>query len=254
MHELQKDKSTVLAFHAELETEAAKDDHLDPSLYTTFLNSRPQKMETDAITLITRLQRDYPDLRCHIVHLSASSALPIIRAAKSTGLKLTVETCFHYLCLWSDDISGRDELPKYKCCPPIRENANREELWSALKDGTIDFVVSDHSPCVRMLKEGDIMSAWGGISTLGLGLSLLWTEGRQRGVSLSAILKWTSQATAKHAGLDSKGALSVGADADIVLWNPDVDFKASIYQSHDVRFDVNVFPRSTRSLSSLRIN
>lgn len=231
MAELQKNDSTVLAFHAELDTPTdAKD--LDPTLYSTFLSSRPQKMETDAITLVTALQRDFPQLRCHIVHLSASSALPIIREAKASGLKLTVETCFHYLCLWAGDIHDRDELPKYKCCPPIREDSNREELWDALRDGTIDFVVSDHSPCVKMLKDKDIMSAWGGISTLGLGLSLLWTEGGKRGISLGTILKWTCEATAKHAGLDSKGALRVGADADLVFWNPDTEFRVRVIPAY----------------------
>lgn len=231
MTELQKNESTVLAFHAELDT-PTEANTLDPTLYSTFLGSRPQKMETDAITLVTTLQKDFPQLRCHIVHLSAASALPIIRKAKADGLRLTVETCFHYLCLWAGDIQDRDELPKYKCCPPIREEGNREELWNALKDGTIDFVVSDHSPCVKMLKEKDIMSAWGGISTLGLGLSLLWTEGSKRGISLGMILKWTCDATAKHAGLHSKGGLRAGADADIVFWNPNAELKVcTIYVS-----------------------
>jgi len=142
-----------------------------------------------------------------------------------------VETCFHYLCLSSDEIP--DGKPEFKCCPPIRDNANRESLWEALRDGTIDFVVSDHSPCVADLKkldEGDIMSAWGGISTLGLGLSLLWTESQksQKRVGLSQIVKWTSTAAAEHAGLDAtKGAIKVGADADFVFWDPETEFQVT---------------------------
>jgi len=226
--EILQDSSTVLLFHAEFDSSPV--DPPQPSqastTYSTFLNSRPQKLETDAISLIHKLQRLYPSLRCHIVHLSAASALPLIRAAKSSGLNLTVETCFHYLCLSADDIpSGR---PEFKCCPPIRENENRELLWEALLDGSIDCVVSDHSPCIAELKkidEGDIMGAWGGISTLGLGLSLLWTEGSKRGVTLDQILKWTSQKTAEHAGLDSqKGQLKVGFDADFVIWDPSAEF------------------------------
>lgn len=184
----------------------------------------------DAISLITTLHRQYPKLRLHIVHLSAALALPLIRAAKSSGLPLTVETCFHYLCLTSEDIPhGR---PEFKCCPPIREESNREELWQALLDGTIDCVVSDHSPCVASLKkmeDGDIMGAWGGISTLGLGLSLLWTEGRKRGVGIGKIVEWVCTKTARHAGLNSqKGELKVGYDGDLIIWDPEAEVKVRL--------------------------
>ena len=235
MAALEGQPSTVLAFHAELDTPEGP--LLDVSShnqthYSTFLASRPQHLEVNAISLITQLQAQFPSLRCHIVHLSAASALPIIRKAKAEGAKLTVETCFHYLCLSSDEIP--DGKPEFKCCPPIRDNANRELLWEALKDGTIDFVVSDHSPCVADLKkldEGDIMSAWGGISTLGLGLSLLWTESQktQNGVGLSQIIKLTSTNTARLVGLDAtKGAIKVGADADIVFWDPEAEFQVRV--------------------------
>ncbi|KAJ7901859.1 allantoinase [Mycena olivaceomarginata] len=224
--EILQESPTVLLFHAEFDSSPAPQSEQPSTLYSTFLSSRPQKLETDAISLINKLQSQHPSLRCHIVHLSAASALPLIRAAKSSGLKLTVETCFHYLCLSADDIpSGH---PEFKCCPPIRETANRELLWDALLDGSIDCVVSDHSPCVADLKkmdEGDIMGAWGGISTLGLGLSLLWTEGSKRGVSLAQIIDWTSKKTAEHAGLGaSKGELKVGHDGDFVIWDPAAEF------------------------------
>ena len=226
-----QNEDTVLLFHAEIDTHHHLGKHIgDPTLYSTFLDSRPQQFEVDAISLITALQQSYPNLRCHIVHLSAASALPIIRAAKATGLKLTVETCFHYLCVSSNNIpSGH---PEFKCCPPIRDFENQDSLWDALKAGVIDCVVSDHSPCVAELKHldrGDIMDAWGGISTLGLGLSLLWTEGRERGVSIAQISKWTSENTAKHAGLDgSKGQIKVGYDADFIIWNPDAEFQVRV--------------------------
>ncbi|KAG8922433.1 hypothetical protein FRC02_011859 [Tulasnella sp. 418] len=223
---------SVVLYHAELatpETDPSNNvpESSNPSEYNTFLTSRPPKLETDAIEFVISLQLEHPSLRSHIVHLSAAEALPIIRKARAEGVNLTVETCFHYLCLTSEHVPhGR---PEFKCCPPIRTDENRNELWEALLDGTIDCVVSDHSPCVASLKridtDGDFMTAWGGISTLGLGLSLLWTEGKKRGVSLGKILDWTSVKTAKHAGLEGvKGAISVGYDADFVVWNPNAEF------------------------------
>ncbi|THH23203.1 hypothetical protein EUX98_g7978 [Antrodiella citrinella] len=225
--------STVLCFHAELDTSSDESHTLsevpNPTLYQTFLHSRPQSLETAAISLITRLHAQLPSLRLHIVHLSASDALPLIRASKRAGLPLTVETCFHYLTL--DATSIPDGRPEFKCCPPIRDAVNQDALWDALKAGDIDFVVSDHSPCVAGLKkieEGDLMGAWGGISTLGLGLNLLWTEGRKRGVEPRDLVKWCCEATAKHAGLeDVKGALKRGMDADIIIWDPEAEVKVT---------------------------
>jgi len=153
----------------------------------------------------------------------------MIKEAKASDLPLTVETCFHYLCLAAEDIP--DGHPEFKCCPPVRETSNRDKLWEALLDGTIDCVVSDHSPCVAELKNlesGDIMSAWGGISTLGLGLSLLWTEGQKRGVALKEIVDWMSTKTAKHAGFQNrKGQLKNGYDGDFVIWDREAEFEVT---------------------------
>jgi len=235
-------------FHAEVDNGSVPPSHEDPTQYDTFLNSRPESYEVDAISRIADLQREYPTLRCHIVHLSAASALPIIRGVKAAGHKLTVETCFHYLCLASNAVpNGR---PEFKCCPPIRDDANREALWAALLDGTIDCVVSDHSPCVAELKkldDGDIMGAWGGISTLGLGLSLLWTEARKRNVPIGTILQWTSQKTASHAGLDDrKGKIVAGYDADLIIWDPDAEY---IVTKESLRFKNKLTPYEGMVLS-----
>lgn len=218
-----------MLFHAELDSGTPPNDadECDPRQYSTFLKSRPPQWEVDAIRLIADLQRQYPSLHCHIVHLSAADALSILREAKAAGLKLTAETCFQYLCL--SDVDVPVGHPEFKCCPPIRDRQNRDRLWEALQDGTLSFVVSDHSPCVASLKAldtGDFMTAWGGISTLGLGLSLLWTEGRRRGVPLAKIVEWTSVNTAKHAGLaDSKGAIREGFDADFAIFDPTASFE-----------------------------
>jgi len=227
MKELE-DEDIVLLFHAELEDHCVETKS-DPRHYCTFLASRTQKMEISAITLIVKLQKAFPKLKTHIVHLSAASALPIIKDAKTAGLPLTVETCFHYLCLVAEDIP--DGHAEFKCCPPVREKTNRDALWNALKAGTIDCVVSDHSPCILDLKkvdDGDIMAAWGGISTLGLGLSLLWTEGKKRGVPLGQVVRWMSEKTAEHAGFgNTKGQLREGYDADFVLWDQEGEYEVT---------------------------
>ncbi|THH07312.1 hypothetical protein EW146_g9357 [Bondarzewia mesenterica] len=243
-----EDAGSVLLFHAEFDNTAPSSQPIaDPTLYSTFLASRPQTFEIDAISRIIALHHLYPGLRCHIVHLSAAQALPLIRDAKASGIKLTVETCFHYLCLSASAIPrGR---PEFKCCPPIRDDANREALWDALEEGTIDFVVSDHSPCIAELKkvdEGDIMGAWGGISTLGLGLSLLWTEGKKRGIGIGKILDWTSAKTAKHAALsERKGRIGVGYDADFVIWDPEARYTVILIFSSSTMVEAVPTPELT---------
>lgn len=223
-------QNSLMIFHAEMQTASSPARHrLNPRSYQEFLSSRPKELEVDAITLIARLQAMYPSVSCHIAHLSAAAALPIIRAAKDRGSNISVETCFHYLCLSAEDIP--DGATEYKCTPPIREDSNRNLLWDALVDGTIDCVISDHSPCLiemKGLEHGDFMEAWGGISSLGLGLSLLWTEGRKRGISLGQIIHWMSVKTAELAGLSgTKGQLKVGHDGDLVIWDPEAEFKVS---------------------------
>ncbi|KAH7916577.1 hypothetical protein BJ138DRAFT_1139373 [Hygrophoropsis aurantiaca] len=241
----------ILLFHAELDDSCAfKPVSEDPTLYDTYLNSRPERMEVDAISMITRLQERYPSVPCHIAHLSASSALPIIKNSKRRGLNLTVETCFHYLCLSATNQFNRH--PEFKCSPPIRNDANRELLWDALIDGTIDCVVSDHSPCaleLKKLKEGNIMDALGGIHGLGLGLSLLWTEAKKRNVSIAQIVRWTSEATAELAGLSAlKGGITVGRDGDLVIWDPNAEFKVS---NEHLRFKNKISPYKGLTLSGI---
>ena len=220
---------TVLLVHAEvsgpIDAAAAHLAGSNPREYDTFLRSRPRESENEAIALMIRLCRD-TGARVHIVHHSSSDALPMLRAARGEGLPLTVETCPHYLTFASEAIP--DGATHFKCCPPVRERENREKLWEAVADGTIDMVVSDHSPCTPALKlqdTGDFMEAWGGISALQFGLPVMWTNLKKRGFGLTDLTRLMSVAPAKLAGFDdSKGKLAVGFDADIVIWNPEANF------------------------------
>ncbi|KAJ2004530.1 Allantoinase [Coemansia thaxteri] len=244
MAELQREQG-MLMFHAEMETGATVNAAEDPTDYATFLNSRPPAMEVKAIDLVVKVCREFGTVPCHIVHLSAADALPAIRAAKAEGLPLTVETCFHYLTITAEEVPTCST--EYKCCPPIRGQSNRDLLWEAVLDGTIDFVVSDHSPCTPDLKlhpccggkiahgatEGDFVSAWGGIASVGIGLPLLWTEGKRRGLGLQDVARLVCERTAKHAGLsDRKGRIAIGLDADFVVWDPEENNRIDAEKLH----------------------
>jgi allantoinase len=201
--------------------------------YETFLRSRPREAENDAIATMIRLCRE-TGCRVHVVHHSSADALPMLRKAKAFGLPITAETCPHYLHFAAEEI--RDGATEFKCCPPIRERENREQLWQALRDGTIGFVVSDHSPCPPDLKlpdEGDFMNAWGGISSLQLRLPIVWTDARARGFTFEDLVRWLCREPARQVGLDSlKGAIKDGYDADIIIWNPDREFKVEPTMLH----------------------
>jgi allantoinase len=200
--------------------------------YLSFLASRPRDAENAAIAkVIERARRT--GARVHILHLSSSDALPLIAAAKRDGVRISVETCPHYLVLQSDDIPTG--ATSFKCCPPIREAANRERLWQGLIDGTIDCIVSDHSPSTPELKDqenGDFTVAWGGISSLQLGLPLVWTEARRRGIGLDQIFQWMAEQPAQLARLAGKGRLAPGYDADMVVFAPDESFVVDVKNLH----------------------
>ena len=192
--------------------------------YATFLRSRPAKAETAAITAVLEVARR-TGVRAHILHISAGEALPLLAGARGEGLAVTAETCPHYLALAAEDVP--DGATEYKCCPPIRERANRELLWEGLRAGVLDGVVSDHSPCPPELKRaggGDFGTAWGGIASVQLALPVVWTYGRERGCSLADVARWMAAVPAKTAGLTAKGAIAVGRDADLVAFAPDAEF------------------------------
>lgn len=218
----------VLLFHAERELTHVNPPLNNPCAYATFLATRPDEMEVEAIRLVIKLCLQYR-VRCHIVHLSTAEALPLIDEARKAGALLTVETTPHYLSLAAEDIPNG--ATQYKCCPPIRTKSNQEKLWSALKAGKIDMVVSDHSPCtaeLKLLKSGNFLMAWGGISSLQFGLPLFWTSARQRGFTVLDIVNLMCRNTARLCGMENrKGSLVVGKDADIVIWDPDREFEVT---------------------------
>ncbi|KAE8442331.1 hypothetical protein EG329_003464 [Mollisiaceae sp. DMI_Dod_QoI] len=288
---------TTLMFHAEMIppiTDSVGDDvqvSLPPLVptgpltsYHTFLDSRPPAFETYAIEEILSLAHLAPELQLHIVHLSAIEAIPLLRAAKERGIKITAETCFHYLALASEEVAEGDT--RHKCCPPIRNSVNRDGLWSELSqpDSVIQTVVSDHSPCTPELKllpehlghgccagtkgvngeimsqeeaeekeRGDFFASWGGISSVGLGLPILWTEATSRSsssVTILDVVRLCAVNTSKQVGLShKKGALRPGMDADICVFDDEAEWvvgreqmlfrnKVSPYQGRTMRGSV----------------
>lgn len=193
----------------------------DQRSYAAYLASRPAHWETDAIALMIRLSAEF-DVHVHIVHVSAAEALPLIRDAKGRGLRITAETCPHYLLFCAEEIL--DGATEFKCAPPIRSRANNELLWQALKDGTLDFVATDHSPAPPEMKEtasGNFMKAWGGIAGLQFLLPAFWTGAKERGFSLEEVARLLSAAPADFLGLQAKGRIQPGSDADLVVWDPE---------------------------------
>jgi allantoinase len=192
--------------------------------YGAFVRSRPDSSEESAIAQVIGAVRRTGG-RAHILHLSSAAALPMIRRAKDEGLRLTVETCPHYLTFDEEHIL--DGATQFKCCPPIRDHANQEQLWGGLVDGTIDLVASDHSPSTAALKfagDGDFTAAWGGISGLELSFRAVWTGARARGIPLSTVVRWMSTNTADLVGLAYLGRIAPGAKADLVAFAPDEPF------------------------------
>jgi allantoinase len=209
--------------------------------YGDFLDSRPRLAENLAISQVAELARR-TGCRTHVLHISSAEALRTIE-----GSSLTAETCPHYLTFISEEIP--DGATEFKCCPPIREAANRELLWDGLRSGTIGLVVSDHSPATADLKlTGDFGTAWGGIASVQLGLSTVWTTARRRGFGLIDVVRWMSAAPADLVGLRGKGRIAVGADADFCVFAPDDAF---VVDAADLHHKNPVTPYAGRPLAGV---
>jgi allantoinase len=211
----------LLIVHAEDATEVKSVSGRD---FGSFVASRPPVSERRAIEKVISAAAG-TGARAHIVHLSAAECVAMIAGAKAAGIRLTAETCPHYLYFAAEQVP--DGATEFKCCPPIRDSVNREALWRGLEAGVIDCVVSDHSPCPPELKSpesGDFGQAWGGIASLQLGLSAVWTVARRRGRTLDDVVRWMAAAPASLAGLTAKGRLAPGCDADLVAFDPDQSY------------------------------
>jgi allantoinase len=210
----------------------------DPRAYATWLRSRPAEAELAAIELVTRLAEEH-GARVHIVHLAAPDGLEPVRAARERGVSVTVETCPHYLTFAAEEIV--DGQTPFKCAPPIRGRVERERLWEAVIAGRIDLIATDHSPAppaMKRMEDGNFGEAWGGIASLQVGLSAVWTGAHARGATLDVVAARMAEAPARLAGLyPHKGVLAVGADADFLVFDPDQEFtveQAKLYHRHPV--------------------
>ena len=213
-----------LLVHAELDSPHTKQVFFQkhPTSYLAYLKSRPKTWENRAIKMMLRLC-EATHCRTHIVHLSSADLVSTLKNAKK-HLPLTVETTPQYLCFSAEEIP--DAMTVFKCAPPIRERANNDKLWAALRDGTLDFIASDHSPAPPALKEiasGNLAKAWGGISGLQFTLPVVWTAAQERGFSIEDMARLLSENPAKFLGLTQKGRIEKGYDADLVIWNPELD-------------------------------
>lgn len=220
---------TLLIVHAENPTHITT---TNSRHYNDFLATRPPEAETTAIEELLTLT-EQTNARLHILHLSSAAALPAIAKAKLRGVRVTAETCPHYLTITAEEIP--DGATQYKCCPPIRDEANRERLWQGLSDGTIDMIVSDHSPStvdLKRLDTGDFGQAWGGIAGLQITLATIWTEARKRGFTLNQVITWMATNPANLVGLKTRGRIEPGAHANLAIFAPEEEFTVTAASLH----------------------
>ncbi|TIC07214.1 Metallo-dependent hydrolase [Wallemia mellicola] len=246
----KRGKNVTMLFHAEKETKKI-DEKIEKNIegkstqeYSTYLLTHPEEYELEAISTLIEIMKEYPDIHVHIVHLSTAKALPMIRQARADGMKLTVETCFHYLYFNSEEIpSARVE---YKAAPPVRDSANNQLLWKAIKDGDIDLITSDHSPAdaeTKKIDKGDFLDGWGGIASLGLGFQALYTKIQKGGgldFSIGQLVELTSRNPAILAGFDDrKGSIKKGLDADFTIFSPDEKY---VVKNEDIHYKHQISP------------
>ncbi len=213
----------VLA-HCEFDTLPAQTNIKNqPQSYSEYLKSRPKNWENEAVRAFVALGQKN-NCKTHIVHLSSQDLIPWLNKQKEKG-NLSVETCVHYLLFDAEHIDDGNTL--YKCAPPIREQANNQQLKQALKNGTLDFITTDHSPAppsIKELKSGNLDKAWGGIAGLQFLLSGSWTALKDT-LNIAAFIPLLTSKPAQFLGLDQQmGFLKEGYQANITIWNPNESF------------------------------
>lgn len=162
-----------------------------------------------------------------VFHVSTVEGVEAVRRAKDRGAPVRAETCPHYLLMGPEVLDG-DDGAKYLCSPPQREEADREALWAGLADGTIDLISSDHAP-YRMDASGKLANGAdapftrmaNGMPGLQPRMGLIWDAMAARGMAAAEFVRLCCTAPADAHGLAAKGRLDVGADADVVVWDPD---------------------------------
>ncbi len=247
LNEIKQYDATMI-IHAEDSRSISRAPQPEGDQYRKFLDSRPRSAENLAVAEVIARAR-WTGARVHILHLSSSDALPMIASAKRDGVRITAETCPHYLTLSAEEIPTGNTA--FKCCPPIREASNRDLLWEGLSDGTLDIVVTDHSPStidLKHLDSGDFGTAWGGIASLQVSLPAVWTAARARGIGLETVVEWMATKPAQLAGLRSKGTIGVGFDADVSIFAPDDAF---VVHAEELEHKNPITPYDERALSGV---
>ncbi|WP_339177018.1 allantoinase AllB [Paenibacillus sp. FSL R5-0701] len=219
MHELAK-LNRVLALHAEdegivaeLAARSIAEGKTEPMDY---IRSRPVEAEVVAVARALKYG-ELTGCALHFVHISTREALDLITEAKRRGQDVTSETCPHYLTLTDQDVVRLGAVAK--CAPPLRSSCEQEQLWDALTSGLIDGIASDHSPCPPSMKQSDnFFEIWGGISGAQSTLLIMLEDGHlQRNIDLPLLGRVLSLQPARRLGLESKGEIAIGKDADLVL-------------------------------------
>lgn len=227
-------KNVPILAHCELDEKGCDKELADnPTSYKAYLNSRPKHWEDNAIKMMINLAQK-SNCHTHVVHLSSANGIELIKNAQENNIPITTETCSHYLFFNAEEIP--DGKTVYKCAPPIREKANNDKLWQGIKNGIIDFVITDHSPATPEIKEletGNYKKAWGGIAGLQFSLPAVWKKGETQGLSIVDVSNIMSKNVAKFLKLDKiKGKIAQGYDADLVVWNPEKDFVSTNDEIH----------------------
>ncbi|OYT52028.1 MAG: amidohydrolase [Desulfurococcales archaeon ex4484_204] len=194
--------------------------------------SRPPEAEAIAVRKVAILAK-FIGARIHVAHISSAMGAEEVERAKGEGVKLTAETCPHYLYFSLKDVERWGNYLKMN--PSLKSRSDVEALWRYLASGVIDAVASDHAPAPRDEKEVGVWDAWGGIPSIETMFPLIYTIGFKKLelISLERYVEVTSENPARIFNLyPRKGLIQVGSDADIALIDPEMCFKVSPDRLH----------------------